>query len=477
MDLNSKDSLSVTLDQDIASIQKSMVANQKIGRTSTQQVHLENCIPFCSLAVPRLRVRSMCGQCSKPAKWMCGVCKNAYYCSKEHILSDNVHVAMCDLMSYTRKTSTTFMITINERENWAKILDAKQKFVLNTFKSIGINSMVTLKFSDGRMALQQAVHYAKVIYGHLSHQLSELLIMKAECSLHMNYLHEAMKELNDAESCLLAYNGEREAILRGDMQLTLGLLSIAHGEYDQAAYQIAEALFLISFKYGPNSMKTSRLYFYMGECFHNQSRDAEAETFYVHSLQNYSYWLTTLFMDFYCCFGESDDCPVWTLSIPITFEADALYHIKLISKIFRNNKSAFGKCLMCLAILFIFKAMSIQAYRCLTHAKEFLDPDQGGQVLHVVKTAIALLLKHAGDLESGSKDSSKHHDMFKALRQRKPNLEEQEKLEREQRVKQVLLVKLFCDQGLDFQQKLKEFDHCEQDDVAREISKGDPFTR
>jgi len=257
-------------------------------------------------------------------------------------------------------------------------------------------SLSTEKFEMANASFNQAICYGKTLLGEKSLHVAKLFMLKAECSLHLGSVFDAEKEMAAGEIVYDEHLNENHWLekmednkivaISAELAKVQALCHMAKKQWDLALFFISEGIYQYSRMYGPDSMKSARCYFLMGEIFFRKRQYPVSETLFVHSLQNYTDWLVIVFEDNYLSGrqqtifdrlvtsqNENPDL-IKEVELPMQIEGEIIIHLKKLHQIFRNRKDfIYGKCLVAFGILAFLKGMVRHSEAFMSCAMPHMD--------------------------------------------------------------------------------------------------------
>jgi len=378
--------------------------HHQAGRPRVQQPRQwETIVP---LATPRNKPLALCEVCSSRARVMCSNCRVTFYCTEEHFEKDEFHPKCCFLLQIVRTPPKVFP-TRRERDRQAKELVQRKNELVNRVTTVGILSLSTEKFEVANASFNQAICYGKTLLGDRSLYVAKLFMLKAECSLQLGSVVDAEKEMaageivyreHIGEGDFMKENNDQEIVaISGQLAQVRAMVHMAHQQWELALFFISESIYQYSRLYGPDSLKSARCYFLMGEIFFRKSQYSVSETLYVHSLQNYLDWLVVVFEDNYMANKQQsvfdrlvssqhdNKDNIKDIELPMQIEGEIVVHLKRLHQIFRNRKDfIYGKVLAAFTILAFIRGMIKFADNFAQKTTTYMDSKKDRQLKDII---------------------------------------------------------------------------------------------
>ena len=358
---------------------------------------------FCPLAVPRHHEKPKCEVCGGKPRRICAYCEMTHYCSEEHFKRDGFHNEVCFLLENIRKVKIDREMYLRQRASAQNEFMVKE--LLTKLQGIASRYMIMQRYQTASGYFRRADVLAKFLYGPASIELCYLYLCQAESYLATGNIREANKSMV-AVYGLCTYEPRLSEDV--DMMLDLGFLEaqihMAGMEWDDALFKMSDTLYQCSMKYGPNSIKTAKMYFSMGQIFYYKKQLPKSESLFVHSLENYLEWILLTFEENYDNIEEQAimirSNGVEVKELPLYLENDVMSRLKKLHLIFRKRKdSIYAKCLVALGIFSFLKGAVATCGDFIANSSPYLDRDRDASLFEYIDT-VSWLVHIAPDVDA-----------------------------------------------------------------------------
>lgn len=380
--------------------------------------------PICPLATPKGKVPDKCEVCNARAYWVCKSCRVTFYCTLVCGELDSEHSQVCMLLRFIRsgrpKNYTRF-----ERHRFEKHLWRAKEDLVDRLMWQGIKALATGKYQQANASLNQSLLYTKLLVGPLSVEMLRLCLLKSQCSLLANQLAAAESELRVAEEVMTHVPSLGEDHMNNsEVARVTAQLEMTKGVWKDALFWFSEALLQLTYMNAHDSIYSARIYFDMGVIFFRKGQHSVAESFLIHSLDNYVKWLIQIYTAqvinrdkkdgiFSSLISKTTESYILSeVNLPLNLESDCLNNLKKLHRVFRLNKDRnYAKVLMSFALLSFFKVFPKETIKFIDGAKDYLSKQSDPILHHTAIDAYKRTRKYIGIMEkSVTKTISKWKD-------------------------------------------------------------------
>ncbi|NXI35058.1 ZMY12 protein, partial [Galbula dea] len=191
----------------------------------------------------------------------------------------SIHQQICQLLPAVR-SSLPCHLSEEQRKHALEQLVKRKKHIIQLACSRAQQFVLDGQHREAIPAALHALRFSVEVYSSDSLQLVPAYLLLAEAYMGVCDLQQASKYLSQAQWIVLM-TPDCSGALQSQLYRSLGLLSAAEGNLEQALYHLANDIYLASSTFGLQSIETSGGYFHMANIFFHQKKMDVANSLYA----------------------------------------------------------------------------------------------------------------------------------------------------------------------------------------------------